>query len=88
MRLSEEGIRSLIAVAIVSLMVVAAVRLWSIDLLLGQNEFGVFLAIELGAFSMLLYLYTRISYLHVKKDWFLLGCISLAFLLTLAILVQ
>jgi len=88
MRLSEEGIRGLVAAAIVSLMVVVAVRLWSIDLLLGQSEFGVFLAIELVAFSMLLYLYTRVSYLHVKKDWFLLGCLCLALLLTLAILVR
>jgi hypothetical protein len=88
MRLSEEGIRGLIAAAIASLMVVVAVRLWSIDLLLGQSEFGVFLAIELVAFSMLLYLYTRISYLHVKKNWFLLGCLCLAFLLTLAILLR
>lgn len=86
MRLSEEGIRSLLAVPLVSLMLVIAARLWSVDLLSGQNEFGVFLSMELVIFSMLLYLYTRMSYRHVKKGWFLLGCLSLAFLLTLAIL--
>lgn len=86
MRLSEEGIKSLISVALVFLMLVIAARLWSVDLLLGQSEFGVFLSVELAAFSMLLYLYTRMSFREVKKGWFLLGCLSLAFLLTLAIL--
>lgn len=86
MRLSEDGIRLLISAALVSLMVVIAAHLWFIDLLLRQSEFGVFLAAELVAFSMLLYLYTRPSYLDINKAWFLIGCLSLACFLTLAIL--
>jgi hypothetical protein len=86
MRLGEEGIRSLISAALVALMMVMAVRLWSIDLLSKQEEFALFLGSELAAFSMLLYLYTRSSYGDVKKAWMLAGCLALVFFLTLAIL--
>jgi len=85
LRLHEEGIRILISAALISFMVVAAAYLWLIELS-EQGEFGAFLGAELTAFSMLLYLYTRPSYAKVKKIWFLVGCLSVAFFLTLAII--
>jgi hypothetical protein len=86
MRLGEEGIRSLVSAALLVFLVTVGAYLWFIDLLSHQSEFGIFLAAELVAFSMLLYLQVKTSYDEVKKAWFLIGCVSLVFFLTLALL--
>ncbi len=86
MRLVEEGIRGLISAALVSYLVVVAIYLWFIDLLTKQQEFGLFLATELLAFGMLLYVSTKPSYRQVNKSWLLAGCIFTAFCLTVALL--
>lgn len=86
MRLHEEGVRPLIAAALLAFMVIVAAYLWFIDLLTKQGEFTIFLGAELASFSLLLYLSTRPSYAEVKKAWFLVGCLAIAFFLTLAIL--
>lgn len=67
-------------------MVVVAVYLWFIDLLANQQEFGLFLATELLAFAMLLYVSTKSTYYDVKESWLLVGCVCTAFLLTVALL--
>jgi hypothetical protein len=67
-------------------MVVVAAYLWFIDLLARQEEFGLFLATELAALSMLTYVATKPNYDSIRKRWFLLGCFSIAFLLTMALL--
>lgn len=86
MRLHEEGVRTLIAAALLAFMVIVAAYLWFIDLLSRQREFTIFLGAELASFSLLLYISTRPSYGEVKKAWFLVGCLSIAFFLILAIL--
>jgi hypothetical protein len=86
MSLVEEGIRRLISAALVSYLVAVAIYLWFIDLLAKQQEFGLFLATELLAFGMLLYVSTKPSYHEIKKSWLLAGCIFAAFLLTVALL--
>lgn len=86
MNLSEEGIRKMVSSALVSYMVVVAVYLWFIDLLARQGEFGIFLATELMAFSMLLYMFTKPSLQAMNKSWFIAGCVSIALFLTVALL--
>ena len=86
MRLHEEGVRTLIAAALFAFMVTVTAYLWFVDLLSKQREFTIFLGAELASFSLLLYLSTRPSYGEVKRAWFLVGCLSLVFFLTLAIL--
>jgi hypothetical protein len=86
MRLVEEGIRRLISAALVSYLVVVAIYLWFIDLLAKQQEFGLFLATELLAFGMLLYVSTKPGYHEINKSWLLAGCIFTAFCLAVALL--
>jgi hypothetical protein len=86
MKVDESGVRSLASAALVALLAVVAIYLWFIDMLTMQKEFGAFLASELTAFAMLLYLYLRPTYGEFKKQWFLLGCLFLALCLVLAIL--
>ena len=86
MRLDEDGVRVLISATLVVFLAVIAVYLWFIDLFSSQREFGAFLAAELVAFAMLVYLATKPDYESVKKSWVLIGCIGLALLLTLPFL--
>lgn len=86
MRLQEDGIRNLVSAALVSYMIVVAAYLWFIDLLAKQEEFGFFLATELAALSMLIYIGRKPNYTSVKKSWLLLGCASIVFVLTMALL--
>lgn len=67
-------------------MVVIAAYLWFIDLLAKQEEFGLFLATELAAFSMLIYVATQPTHQHVKKLWFLVGCALIIFFLAMTLL--
>lgn len=86
MKLNEAGTRSLASAALVTFLVVVAVYLWLIDIITMQKQFGAFLAAELTTFAMLLYLYGRPIHGEFKKQWFLAGCLFLAFCLALAIL--
>jgi hypothetical protein len=70
----------------VALLAVVAVYLWFIDILTMQKEFGAFLAAELTAFALLLYLCVKPTLGEFKKQWFLVGCLFLAFCLALAVL--
>lgn len=86
MKLNEAGTRSLASAALVTFLAVVAVYLWLIDILTMQKQFGAFLAAELTAFAMLLYLYGRPIQGEFKKQWFLAGCLFMAFCLALTIL--
>jgi hypothetical protein len=86
LRLQEEGVRILIGAALVFFLAVFAVYMWLMNLLTQQREFGVLLAAELLAFSMLVYLSTKPDLGEVKKSWLLAGCVGLALFLTLALL--
>ena len=86
MRLDQAGTRSLASVALVAFLVVIAICLWFIDILAMQKQFGAFLAAELTAFAMLLYLYAKPAHGEFRKQWFLAGCLFMAFCLALAIL--
>ncbi len=86
MGLEEDGIRDIVSAALVSYMIVVAAYLWFIDLLAKQEEFGFFMATELAALSMLIYISTKPSYTRIKKSWLLLGCTSIVFVLTMALL--
>ena len=86
MRLDQTGTRSLISVALVAFLAVMGVYLWFIDILAMQKEFGAFLAAELAAFAMLLYLYANPNHREFRKQWFLAGCLFMAFCLVLAVL--
>jgi hypothetical protein len=85
LKLREEGVRTMIAAALLSFMIVVGADLWFIDLLSRQREFTIFLGAELVAFSMMLYVTTRTSFGEVKKEWFLTGCLCLAFFLALTL---
>lgn len=84
--LDDEGIRKLVSAALVCYLVVVAAYLWFIDLLAKQEQFGLLLAAELAAFSMLIYVATQPTYQHIKKSWFLAGCASVIFFLTMILL--
>jgi hypothetical protein len=86
MKMDESSVRSLASAALVALLAVVAVYLWFIDILTMQKEFGTFLAAELTAFAMLLYLYLKPTHGEFKKQWLLAGCFFLALCLALAIL--
>ena len=86
MRLQEEGVRVLLSATLVVFLAVVAVYLWFVDLLSSQREFGAFLAAELVAFAILVYVSTKPDYDAVKKSWVLIGCVALALFLTLAVL--
>ena len=83
MRLNEEGVRILLSTTLMVFLAVIAFYLWFIDLLSSQREFGAFLTAELVGFAMLVYISTKPDYDAVKKSWLLIGCITLALLLTL-----
>ena len=86
MRLDQAGTRSLAFVALVAFLAVIAIYLWFIDILTMQKQFGAFLAAELTALAMLLYLYAKPPRGEFRKQWFLAGCLFIAFCLALAVL--
>jgi len=86
MRLDQTGTRSLISAALVLFLAVIGVYLWFIDILAMQKQFGAFLAAELTAFAMLLYLYANPNRSEFRKQWFLAGCLFMTFCLVLAVL--
>ena len=86
MRLDQAGTRSLVSATLVVFLAVIAVYLWFIDILAMQKQFGAFLAAELAAFAMLLYLYAKPTRGEFRKQWFLAGCLFMAFCLVLAVL--
>ena len=86
MRLHKEGVRVLLSATLVAFLAVFGVYLWFVDLLSSQREFGAFLAAELVAFAMLVYVSTKPDYGAVKKSWVLIGCLALVLFLTLAFL--
>ena len=86
MRLHEEEVRVLLSATLVAFLAVFAVYLWFVDLLSSQREFGAFLAAELVAFGMLIYISTKPDYGAVKNSWVLIGCLVLVLFLTLAFL--
>lgn len=88
MELDSEGIKTLISGSILLLLIVVAPYLWFIDLMTKQRTFGILLAAELVAFSMLIYASTRQSSNPLGRRWILAGCIALALLLSLAVAVQ
>jgi hypothetical protein len=88
MRLDVQGIRSLVSTSILSFLLVVTVYLWFIDLLTNQRTFAVLLGAELVAFSVLIYVSTKPSYMDVSSAWILIGCIAIALLLMSAIAVQ
>ena len=88
MKFDSESIRALITWSIMAFIVAVTSYLWFIDLLTRQRTFTLLLSAELAAFSMLIYIATKPSYDSLKKSWMLIGCISLAVLLLLAIAVQ
>jgi hypothetical protein len=85
MRLDEARTRSLVSVTLVAFLAVIAIYLWFIDILTMQKQFGAFLAAELTALAMLLYLYAKPTHGGFRKQWFLAGCLFMAFCLALAI---
>jgi len=88
MKFDSESIRALITWSIMAFLVGLTPYLWFIDLLTRQRTFALLLSAELAAFSMLIYAATKPNYNSLKKSWMLIGCISLAVLLLLAIAVQ
>jgi hypothetical protein len=84
--LDDQEVTKLVSAALVCYMVVVAVYLWFIDLLAKQDQFGLFLATELAAFSMLIYVATKPTYQNVNRSWVLAGCASIVFFLTMILL--
>jgi hypothetical protein len=88
MKFDSESIRALITWSMIAFLVAVTPYLWFIDLLTRQRTFTLLLSAELAAFSMLVYVVTKPSYHSLRKSWMLIGCISLAVLLLLAVAVQ
>jgi len=86
LRLREEGVRILLCATLVVFLAVFACYLWFIDILSSQREFGAFLAADLVAFAMLVYIATKPDLDGVKKSWVLIGCLILIVFLSLGIL--
>jgi hypothetical protein len=84
MKLAEHDFRWLIAAPLAMFMAAVGVSLWFIDILSHQVAFAGFLAAELVAFSLLLYLERMKSYDDVNKGWVLVGCVSLGVFLSIA----
>ncbi len=84
--MDEVDLRWLIAGPLVLFMAAVGVSLWFIDILSRQVSFAGFLAAELSAFSILLYLERTKTYAEVSKGWLLAGCVSLGVFLTIALL--
>jgi hypothetical protein len=88
MKLDSEGIRALISTSVLSFLLVATAYLWFIDLLSNQRTFAVLLGAELVAFSVLIYVSTKPSYVDLNTSWILIGCFTIGLLLLSAIAVQ
>ena len=86
MRILDEELRILLAATLVCFLTIFAIYLWFIDILARQRQFGIFLAAELVAFAMLVYVSTKPNYREVQNSWLLAGCVVLGLFLTLAIL--
>jgi hypothetical protein len=88
MRLDSEGIRALVSTSVLSFLLATTAYLWFIDLLGNQRTFAILLGAELVAFSVLIYVSTRPSYVDIDTSWILIGCFTIALLLLFAIAVQ
>lgn len=53
---------------------------------LNRSNLASYSPAELAAFSMLIYVATQPTYQHIKKSWFLAGCASVIFFLTMILL--
>lgn len=87
MKLDQEAMKYPVGWVLVILLISIAVYLWLLDLFSMQRVFGVLLASELVVFAMLTYLYSKPSFSKVSKSWFLVGAISVAVFLFLALTV-
>ena len=85
MKLDQEVVKYPVGWVLVILLVTIAVYLWLIDLFSMQRMFGVLLASELVAFSMLAYVYSKPSFSKVSKRWLLIGSIAVVAFLFLAL---
>jgi quinol-cytochrome oxidoreductase complex cytochrome b subunit len=85
---SYERIRKWVSSSILVFLIVVTGYLWSIDIVTRQRTFGVFLGVELVAFSLLVYASSRPKFVKLNGSWVLIGCLSLAVLLMMATMVQ
>ncbi len=86
-RPAQERVRAWISFSILTFLIVVTTYLWFIDLMAQQRTFGILLGSELVAFSMLIYTTIKPSFEKLSKPWILIGCLSLAILLLLALTV-
>lgn len=85
MKLDQEAVKYPVGWVLVILLVTIAAYLWLMDLFSMQRVFGVLLASELVAFAMLAYMYSKPSFSKVSKTWLLIGSVSVAVFLFLAL---
>jgi hypothetical protein len=84
-KLDQEVAKYPLGWVLVILLVTIGTYLWLIDLFSMQRVFGMLLASELVVFAMLAYIYSKSSFSKVSKTWLIVGSVSVAVFLFLAL---
>ena len=77
----------LIATLLVIFIFVAAVTMWTLDLVAQQRTFAFFLSAELLAFAILVYLYYVENPREISRRWLFIGSVAIAVVILLGVAV-
>jgi hypothetical protein len=77
-----------LAVLLLSLIILMAVTMWSLDLVAQQRTLAFLLSAELIAFAMFVYLYYGDTPKEVSRQWLFSGAVALVILVLLGVAVH
>lgn len=84
MRIDDEMIKYTVETLLGASAATITVYLWLLDLVANQRTFGALVGSELVIFAMMMYLYRKPSLTGATSSWLLVGCVTAALFLLLA----
>ena len=85
MKIDDEMIKYTVETLLGAGAATITVYLWLLDLVANQRTFGAMVGSELVIFAMMIYLYRKPSLTGTTTSWLLLGCVTAALFLLLAV---
>jgi hypothetical protein len=84
LRIDDEMIKYTVETLLGASAATITVYLWLLDLVANQRTFGALVGSELVIFAMMMYLYRKPSLTGATSSWLLVGCVTAALFLLLA----
>jgi len=84
LKIDQEMIRYAVETLLAASAATITVYLWFLDLVANQRTFGAMIGSELIIFAMMIYIYRKPSLRGTTNSWLLVGCVTTALFLILA----